>query len=152
MGRINISINDELYEAIEKIAKKKGVTVNNYVYAVLAEKFSGSDYNILEEYQHLKEEAVEKALKDPEGQFTLNDLPTFKNLESKPKETNYPESVSQVKIRLSKMFYDNDFNNEWQIKNSNVVRIKPDPKMLDRLLAYHSLMTKMMNKDNEQDH
>ena len=99
MARLNLTLNDELYNIISAEAGKKGISVNNLVYNVLVNHFVDTDFDLLEEFEKIKKEAYER-----EGNYSLNDLKSFQALEKKLKDSNYPESLPQVKSRLSLMF------------------------------------------------
>ncbi|SDJ31062.1 hypothetical protein SAMN04487760_10524 [Lachnospiraceae bacterium G41] len=126
MPRINFSVTDDLYKQIEEKAQKRNVSVNSYVYNIIVKQFCDSDFDLLDEFENLIKEADSK-----EGDFSLNDLDTFKNLDDKLKETNYPENVKQVKTRLGMMFQDTVKNNvDYEV--NNVMTISRDGKEVER--------------------
>ena len=126
MPRINFSVTDDLYKQIEEKAQKRNVSVNSYVYNIIVKQFCDSDFDLLDEFENLIKEADSK-----EGDFSLNDLDTFKNLDDKLKKTNYPENVKQVKTRLGMMFQDTVKNNvDYEV--NNVMTISRDGKEVER--------------------
>jgi hypothetical protein len=99
MPRLNLSVNNAVYEDLQREADDKGISINNLVYSILRDRYGYNGFDILTEFENLKREA-----RAQDGFFNLNNLPTFQNLETKLKNTGYPESVSQVKARLGRMF------------------------------------------------
>lgn len=143
MSRVNLSIDENLYKKIQGEANKKGVSVNNYIYNLIVLHFDKDTFNLIEEFENLKAEAEIKAA-ETGGKFTLNDLPTYKNLDEKLKNSQHPESVKQVKSRLSMMFK-NSAGIDWTINNNGrlmyVERVRPaDDELLKRLMKYKELM------------
>ncbi len=100
MPRVNLSLSQELFDRIEKEAKKENVTVNYYVCEMLEEQFGKRttyDYSV----------AVGEMIKESrkmEKEFTLSDLPTFSDVDAVLKEYKIKESPAQVRARLGKMF------------------------------------------------
>ncbi len=117
MPRIHITLNEKLYEDVLREANKKGVSTSNYIYNLVAKNFDNSGFDLLEEYQNLREEAEEMA-KETDGKFSLNDLPTYKNIDEKLKKSNCSETAKQTKIRLSMMFRENADSDDWIIENN----------------------------------
>ena len=117
MPRIHISLNGKLYEEVLKESKEKGVSTSNYVYNLVAKQFDDTGFDLLEEFQNLKKEAEEMS-KETDGKFSFNDLPTYKNIEEKLKNSKCPESAKQTKIRLSMMFRENADAEDWVFENN----------------------------------
>ena len=93
MPRINLSINEDLYNQIQKAADKQKVTVNSLILEALEEKYSTKvryDYTT--------------ALKLMISEFTLSDLPTFKDVDQVLIENHINESPASVRARLGKMY------------------------------------------------
>ncbi|WP_029231806.1 hypothetical protein [Butyrivibrio sp. VCB2006] len=100
MPRANLSISQELYDQIEKAAKKENVTVNYYICEMLEEKFSKKTvYGYALAIANMIDEA-----KKMDKEFTLADLPTFASVGEVVKEYKIAESPAQVRARLGKMF------------------------------------------------
>ena len=99
MPRLNLSINNAVFSDLQREADEKGISVNNLVYSILRDRYGYNGFDILVEFENLKREARAES-----GFFNLNNLPTFQNLETKLKNTGYPESPSQVRARLGRMF------------------------------------------------
>ena len=100
MPRVNLSLSKELYDQIEKAAKKENITVNYYVCEMLEEKFSKrTTYDYAAALANMIEEA-----KKMEKDFTLSDLPTFADVGAVIKEYKIKESAAQIRARLGKMF------------------------------------------------
>lgn len=138
MARLNLTLSDEFYSVIDADAKEKGVSVNNLVYNVLVHHFIDTDFDILEEFEKIKKEASER-----EGNYSLNDLKSFQDLDDKLKESNYPESLPQVKSRISLMFKNSV---EYTIHTENgdytIHQDENDKeKTYDRAVSYYNLFT-----------
>lgn len=101
MPRLNLSLNSAIYNDLKREADDKGISVNNLVYSILRDRYGYNGFDILAEFENLKKEARAQT-----GDFSLHSLPTFKNIETKLKNTGYPESVEQVRARLGRMFQD----------------------------------------------
>ncbi len=101
MPRVNLSINEAVYTNLKNEADDKGISVNNLVYSILKDRYRYNGFDILTEFENLKSEARKQ-----NGFFSLYQLPTFINLEAKLKNSGYPESASQVRARLGRMFQD----------------------------------------------
>ena len=100
MPRVNLSLSKELYEQIEKAAKKENITVNYYICDLLAGQFGkGTVYDYTTALTNMVKEAG-KMDKD----FTLADLPTFADVDAVIKEYKIKESPAQIRARLGKMF------------------------------------------------
>ncbi len=100
MPRVNLSISQELYDQIEKAAKKENITVNYCICEMLEEKFSKStvyDYSTALTNMIAEGRTMEK-------DFTLADLPTFAYVGDVIDEYKIKESPAQVRARLGKMF------------------------------------------------
>lgn len=100
MPRINLSINDDLYKQLQKSADKQKVTVNSLILEALEEKYSTRvryDYTTA-----LKLMISESRKMNPE--FTLSDLPTFKDVDQVLIENHIKESPASVRARLGKMY------------------------------------------------
>ena len=100
MPRVNLSITQDLYDRIEKEAKKENITVNYYIYEMLEEKFSK---RTTYDYTVAVGEMIKEA-KKMDKEFTLSDLPTFSNVNDVLIEYDIKESPAQVRARLGKMF------------------------------------------------
>lgn len=100
MPRVNLSLSQELFDQIEKAAKKENVTVNYYVCEMLQERFGKrTTYDYAVAVSNMIDEA--KAMKE---EFTLSDLATFADVSAVLKEYKIKESPAQVRARLGKMF------------------------------------------------
>lgn len=140
MPRIHITLNDKLYEDVLRESKEKGVSTSSYIYNLVAKHFDDSGFDLLEEFQNLKKEAEEMS-KETDGKFSFNDLPTYKNIEEKLRNSKCPESVKQTKIRLSMMFRENADAEDWVIENNGRYMVVEKNKnnngeFANRMLAY----------------
>lgn len=141
MARVNLTINDNLFEKIQSESEERGVSANNLIYNIIVKHFDDTGFDLLDEFENMKKEAKEKA-KETNGKFSYNDLPTYQNLEEKLGKSKYPESVKQVKIRLSMMFRESDCKtNDWIFSyNGKTTLIESKDKNIDeinRLLQYY---------------
>ncbi|MCR5580320.1 MAG: hypothetical protein K6F66_01910 [Pseudobutyrivibrio sp.] len=97
MPRVNLSINQNIYDNIKQQADIQGISVNNMIYSQLQQKYGTDEFDYIVALDCLKQEAMEK-----EGYFSLWELPTFKDID----ENSSMESPEQIRARLGKMFHD----------------------------------------------
>ncbi len=102
MPRVNLSISDELYSQLEKAAKKEHITVNYVICEALEEKFGK---RTVYDYTAALSNMIKEA-KKMDKDFTLAQLPTFRDVPDVIAEYGIKESPAQVKARLGKMFND----------------------------------------------
>lgn len=77
MPRVNLSISQELYDQIKKAADDNFLSVNNMIVNELEKAFSvGNVYD----YSYAMESLIKES-EDMKAEFTLSDLPTFKNVD-----------------------------------------------------------------------
>ena len=100
MPRVNLSLSQELYEQIEKAAKKDNVTANYYICEMLEEKFGKK---VVYDYGAAIVNMISEA-KKMEGEFTLSDLETFSDVNTVIKDYKISVTPAQVRARLGKMF------------------------------------------------
>ena len=100
MPRVNLSITQELYDQIEKAAKKENVTVNYYICDMLEERFGK---RTVYDYTLAINNMIAEA-KTMKAEFVLADLPTFAGVNDVLIEYEIKESPAQVRSRLGKMF------------------------------------------------
>ena len=100
MPRVNLSLTQDLYDRIEKEAKKQNITVNYYVCEMLEERFGK---RTIYDYTVAVGEMIKEA-KKMDKEFTLADLPTFADVNEVLVEYKIKESPAQVRARLGKMF------------------------------------------------
>ncbi len=100
MPRVNLSITQELYDQIEKAARKENITVNYYICDMLEEQFGkGTVYDYTLAITNMIAEAREM-----DRDFVLADLPTFADVNEVLRQYKIKESPAQVRSRLGKMF------------------------------------------------
>ncbi|SDB52318.1 hypothetical protein [Butyrivibrio sp. INlla16] len=98
--RVNLSINDDLYNTLKNTADKKNISINSLIYEALEEKYSkhtSYDYTLA-----LKQMIAEA--KKMENEFTLADLQTFADVGDVIIEYKMKETPASVRARLGKMF------------------------------------------------
>ncbi len=100
MPRVNLSLSQDMYDQIEKEAKKQNITVNYYVCEMLEERFGK---RTTYDYTVAVSEMIKEA-KKMDKEFTLADLPTFADGNEVLAEYKIKESPAQVRARLGKMF------------------------------------------------
>lgn len=100
MPRVNLSLSQDMYDQIEKEAKKQNITVNYYVCEMLEERFGK---RTTYDYTVAVSEMIKEA-KKMDKEFTLADLPTFADVNEVLAEYKIKESPAQVRARLGKMF------------------------------------------------
>lgn len=100
MPRVNLSLSQDLYDQIEKAAKKEKVSVNYYICDMLEEQFGkGASYDYSVAVNSMIKEA-----KKMDKEFTLSDLPTFAEVGDVVVEYKINETPAQVRARLGKLF------------------------------------------------
>ena len=140
MARLNLTLSDDLYNIISDEAVRKGVSVNNLVYNVLVNHFVDTDFDLLEEFEKIKKEAYEQ-----EGNYNLNSLKSFQDLERKLIDSNYPESLPQVKSRLALMFKNStDYSVHTDKGDFTIQQDENDKKKTyERAVTYFNLLSGM---------
>lgn len=101
MPRVNLSINQEMYERIKRQADVQGISVNNMIYNQLQKQYGSGEFDYIVALDCLKQDAMEK-----DSYFCLWELPTFKNIEKMTNGSESNESPEQIRARLGKMFHD----------------------------------------------
>ena len=101
MPRVNLSINQEMYDKIKHQAEIQGISVNNMIYSQLQKQYGDDEFDYIVALDCLKQEASEKS-----GYFSLWELPTFKEISNIDAEQGKKESPEQIRARLGKMFHD----------------------------------------------
>ena len=76
MPRVNLSINQEMYDKIKHQADVQGISVNNMIYNQLQKQYGSNEFDYIVALDCLKQDAMEQ-----EDYFCLWELPTFKNIE-----------------------------------------------------------------------
>ena len=103
MPRVNLSINQHIYDNIKHQADIQGISVNNMIYSQLQKEYGTDEFDYIVALDCLQQEAMEK-----DGYFSLWELPTFKDV-SQGTSTESPE---QIRARLGKMFHDSVENGQ----------------------------------------
>lgn len=104
MARVNLSINDDLFDKIEKEAKKKSTTVNLLIIDLLAELYGNDCFNYSMALKKLVDEAEDYANTHQKGnEFTLVMLPSFADI-CVAQAGNAKIRPSMARARLGKMF------------------------------------------------
>lgn len=100
MARIHLSIDDELFEAIQEDALKHNCTVNVHLVTILEKLYKQHPFDYAGALKTLEDEAKDM----PTGeQFTLVDLPSFTEI-SVVRAEDACLKPSIVRARLGKMF------------------------------------------------
>lgn len=98
--RINLSIDDDLFNSLQKDATANGCTVNVYLITMLEKLYNQNPFDYAAALSTLETEAKNQ----PIGvDFTLSDLPSFQTL-SVVQAENANLRPSIVRARLGKMF------------------------------------------------
>ncbi|SDH69897.1 hypothetical protein SAMN05421493_10380 [Pseudobutyrivibrio sp. 49] len=107
MPRVNLSINQEMYDKIKHQAEIQGISVNNMIYSQLQKQYGDDEFDYIVALDCLKQEASEQS-----GYFSLWELPTFQEISNQGKK----ESPEQIRARLGKMFHDSVKNGQvWDV-------------------------------------
>ena len=100
MPRVNLSLTQDMYDRIEKEAKKQNITVNYFICEMLEERFGK---RTTYDYTVAVGEMIKEA-KKMDKEFTLAELPTFADVNEVLVEYKIKESPAQIRARLGKMF------------------------------------------------
>ena len=98
MARINLSIDEELFDLLKADAEKHNCTVNVYLVTILEKMYKQNPFDYQSALKILEEEAKKQS-----EEFTLSDLPSFSEI-SVVKAENADLKPSMVRARLGKMF------------------------------------------------
>jgi len=100
MARINLSIDDDLFELLKDDADKHNCTVNVYLVTMLEKMYKQCPFDYQTALETLEREAESQPKDKP---FMLVDLPSFSEISVvKAENTNLKPSI--VRARLGKMF------------------------------------------------
>lgn len=147
MPRVNLSISQELYDALLEEAESGNITVNHLILSVLEEKYnnrSGIDYVALLD-------KIISESKEMTGDFVLADLPTYSNIEGLLIETGAHISIASVKARLGKMY--NEAVRKDAIPGVERAVIEKNGveqlKFLSRAAVYTKLLSNVAKSEND---
>lgn len=99
-ARINLSIDDDLFSALQHDANKNNSTVNVFLISLLEKLYKQNPFDYQTALAVLEQEATSQPLNQD---FTLVDLPSFKEISvTKAEDANLKPSI--VRARLGKMF------------------------------------------------
>ncbi|SFU87605.1 hypothetical protein [Butyrivibrio sp. M55] len=147
MPRVNLSISEDLYKQLQKDADKRNITVNNLILDMIEDKYNPS---IRYDYTLALNNMISES-KKTQGEYTLSDLPTFKNVEQILIENHVSESPASVRARLGKMY--NEAVKKGSIKgieravvNRNGVE---ELKFLCRAAVYYNKLNKPRKEGKE---
>lgn len=98
--RINLSIDDDLFNSLQKDAISNGCTVNVYLITILEKLYKQNPFDYQAALQKLEMEANNQPIGK---EFTLADLPSFQDISvAKAEKASLKPSV--VRARLGKLF------------------------------------------------
>lgn len=142
MARINLSIDDDLFELLKDDADKHNCTVNVYLVTMLEKMYKQCPFDYQTALETLEREAESQPKDKP---FMLVDLPSFSEI-SVVKAENANLKPSIVRARLGKMF--NSRVRDGKVKNVIRSRDKNGKlKFISRTAVY---MVTDKNNTNEQ--
>lgn len=100
MARINLSIDDDLFELLQGDANEHNCTVNVYLITLLEKMYKQNPFDYQTALETLEEEAKSQPI---DVDFTLVELPSFAEISVvKAEDANLKPSI--VRARLGKMF------------------------------------------------
>lgn len=100
MPRINLSIDQEVYDLLEEAAKKEKCTINVHIISILEKLYKQNPFD----YQGALKTLIDEAkLMDIGKEFTLVNLPSFSEI-SVAKAEEAKIKPSMVRARLGKLF------------------------------------------------
>lgn len=131
MARINLSIDDDLFEALQSDAKMHNCTVNVYLITILEKLYKQNPFDYTAALATLEEEAK---LQLDNKEFTLVELPSFTEISvAKAENANLKPSI--VRARLGKMF--NKRVNDGMVGDVRRARnLNGDLKFISRAAVY----------------
>lgn len=100
MARVNLSIDDRLYNRLQEVAAAENTTVNYLILSILEDKYL--DENVYDYSLALEQMIIES--KKMGEEFTLAELPVFKKVDEVIIERQLPVTSASVRARLGKMF------------------------------------------------
>lgn len=100
MARINLSIDDDLFRALQNDANIHNCTVNVYLITILEKLYKQIPFDYAKALTTLEQEAQSQPANQ---EFTLVDLPSFTEISvAQAENANLKQSI--VRARLGKMF------------------------------------------------
>lgn len=100
MARINLSIDDDLFELLQDDADKHNCTVNVFLITILEKLYKQSPFDYQAALETLETEAKQQPVNK---EFTLVDLPSFAEISvARAEDANLKPSI--VRARLGKLF------------------------------------------------
>jgi len=139
MPRVNLSISQELYDQSKKAADDNFLSVNNMIVNELEKAFSvGNVYD----YSYAMESLIKES-EDMKAEFTLSDLPTFKNVDRIIIEYGIKESAASVRARLGKIY--NEAIRNGLIKGIDRANVNKDGEMEAKFLSRAAVYVKKID-------
>lgn len=100
MARINLSIDEDLFQSLQNDAKVHNCTTNVYLITILEKLYKQNPFDYTTALATLEKEAQNQPINQ---EFTLVDLPSFKEISvAQAENANLKPSI--VRARLGKMF------------------------------------------------
>lgn len=142
MARINLSIDDDLFDLLKDDADKHNCTVNVYLVTLLEKMYKQCPFDYQTALETLEREAESQPKDKP---FMLVDLPSFSEISIvKAENSNLKPSI--VRARLGKMF--NCRVRDGKVKN--VIRSRDKNGKLEFICRTAVYMVTDKNNTNEQ--
>lgn len=142
MARINLSIDDDLFDLLKDDADKHNCTVNVYLVTLLEKMYKQFPFDYQTALETLEREAESQPKDKP---FMLVDLPSFSEISIvKAENSNLKPSI--VRTRLGKMF--NCRVRDGKVKN--VIRSRDKNGKLEFICRTAVYMVTDKNNTNEQ--
>lgn len=144
MARINLSIDDDLFRALQNDANIHNCTVNVYLITILEKLYKQIPFDYAKALTTLEQEAQSQPANQ---EFTLVDLPSFTEISvAQAENANLKPSI--VRARLGKMF--NARVKEGKVGTVKRSRnLKGEPKFVSRTAVYVNRPEKENQNDEE---
>lgn len=152
MPRINLSIDDDLFNLLQEVADKRNCTVNVHIISILEGLYKQNPFD----YQAALNKLIEETKEIPIGEeFTLVQLPSFANIcVAKAEDAKVKPSI--VRARLGKMFNAAVSSNKIDIDGVKVKRQTKYETDELKFIARAAVYVRVKNKNsadtrNEED-
>lgn len=150
MPRINLSIDDELFNLLQEAADKRNCTINVHIISILEGLYKQNPFDYESTLAQLIEETKEIPINDD---FTLVKLPSFADI-CVAKAEDAKVKPSMVRARLGKMFNAAVSTEKIKIDGTKVIRQKDEAgklKFIARAAVYVRVKDNELSMDGEDN-
>ena len=130
MPRINLSLEQDLYDLLMKDAQRQGCTINVYLISLLKKIYKQNPFDYAAALRELEAEALAQPIG---AQFTLADLPSYRRI-SVAEAANSGLKPSTVRARLGRMW--NSRVAEGEVGSVKRARLNGELVFINRTAVY----------------